>query len=68
MLLLILSLLYTAGDYAYNYAVNINYMTPNSNVIETLRDGLQTGSLLPPGVTAKILGIEPSVELAGSSH
>ena len=38
-------------------------MMTNNNIIDTLRDGLQTGSILPPGVTAKILGIEPSFEL-----
>jgi hypothetical protein len=47
----------------YNYAINNNYMISNNQMLEVLRDGLQTGSILPPGVTAKILGIEPSFEL-----
>ena len=39
------------------------YMIPHNSMIETLTDGLQTGSILPPGVTAKILAIEPSFDL-----
>ena len=38
-------------------------MMSHNATIEDLRDGLQTGSILPPGVTAKILGIEPSFDL-----
>jgi hypothetical protein len=45
------------------YSFSDNYMMPNNNMINTLCDGLQTGRILPPGVTAKILGIEPSFEL-----
>lgn len=34
----------------------------NTN-LEALREGLQSGSILPPGVSAKVLAIEPSFDL-----
>jgi hypothetical protein len=33
------------------------------SAIDHLREGLQTGSILPPGIAATVLGIEPSFDL-----
>ena len=51
-----IKLIVSAGDYAYNYAVNINYMTPNSNVIETLRTAFRPAASFRPASQRRFLG------------